>query len=62
VERTGHESIVRLDAQGTPLIVRAPGDTLIESGETVRFSLRVERLHIFDSTTGLRLNADTEAS
>ena len=62
VERTGHESIVRLDAQGTPLIVRAPGDTPIESGETVRFSLRVERLHIFDSTTGLRLNADTKDS
>jgi multiple sugar transport system ATP-binding protein len=62
VERTGHESIVRLDAQGTPLMVRAPGDTPTESGDTVRFSLRVERLHIFDSTTGLRLNADTEDS
>ena len=60
VERMGHESIFRLDAQGTPLIVRAPGDTPIESGETVHFSLRVERLHIFDSTTGLRLNADSE--
>jgi multiple sugar transport system ATP-binding protein len=62
VERTGHESIVRLDAQGTPLIVRAPGDTSIESGETVRFSLRVERIHLFSSTTGLRLNADGEGS
>ena len=62
VERTGHESIVRLDAQGTPLIMRAPGDTPIEAGETVRFSLRGERLHVFDSATGRRLNADTENS
>ena len=60
VERTGHESIVRLDADGTPLIARAPGDTPIEAGETVRFSLRGERLHLFEGATGRRLNADTE--
>ena len=60
VERTGHESIVRLDADGTPLIARAPGDTPIDAGETIRFSLRGERLHLFDGVTGLRLNADNE--
>ena len=60
VERTGHESIVRLDAQGTPLKARAPGDTPAATGETVRFSLRVDRLHVFDAATGLRLNADGE--
>ncbi len=58
VERTGHESIVRLDAEGTPLIARAPGDTPISAGETVRFALRGERLHLFDASTGRRLNAD----
>ena len=58
VERTGHESIVRLDADGTSLIARAPGDTPIEAGETVRFSLRAERLHLFDGVTGQRLNAE----
>ena len=60
VERTGHESIVRLDARGTPLKARAPGDTPTATGETVRFSLRVERLHVFDAATGNRLNADAE--
>ena len=60
VERTGHESIVRLDADGTPLIARASGDTPISVGETVRFALRGERLHLFDGATGRRLNADRE--
>ena len=60
VERTGHESIVTLDAEGTQLIARASGDTLIVAGETVRFSLRGDRLHLFDDTTGRRLNADLE--
>ncbi len=60
VERTGHESIVKLDADGTPLIARAPGDTPINAGETVHFALRGERLHLFDSATGRRLNADRE--
>ena len=60
VERTGHESIVRLDADGTALIARAPGDTPINAGETIRFALRGERLHLFDSATGRRLNADRE--
>ena len=60
VERTGHESIVTLDAEGTQLIARAPGDTLVVAGETVRFSLRGDRLHLFDGTTGRRLNADIE--
>jgi len=60
VERTGHESIVRLNADGTPLIARASGDTPINAGETIRFALRDERLHFFDGSTGRRLNADSE--
>ena len=60
VERMGHESIVTLDGEGTPLIARAPGDARIDAGDTVRFSLRGDRLHLFDAATGLRLNADLE--
>ncbi len=60
VEPTGHESIVTLDAGGTPLTARAPGDTSIAAGENIHFSFRGDRLHLFDGDTGTRLNADRE--
>jgi multiple sugar transport system ATP-binding protein len=61
VEPTGHESIVTLDIDGRAVITRAPGDTPLQIGETVRFSLRMDRLHFFDRATGVRLNSDLQA-
>ena len=61
VEPTGHESIVTLDIDGKPAIVRAPGDTKLQTGESVRFDLRRDRLHFFDRDSGLRLNSDRTA-
>ena len=60
VEPTGHESIVTLDIAGRPVIARSPGDTALRIGETVKFDLRRDRLHLFDRDSGKRLNADRE--
>jgi multiple sugar transport system ATP-binding protein len=57
VEPTGHETIVRLDAGGSPLTARAPAEARLHPGEAVRFALRRDRLHLFDATSGLRLDA-----
>jgi len=62
VEPTGHESIVTLDIDSRPAIVRAPGDTKLKIGETVHFDLRRDRLHFFDRASGRRLNSDTQAN
>jgi multiple sugar transport system ATP-binding protein len=61
VEPTGHESIVTLDIDGHAVVVRAPGDTPLRSGETVRFDLRRDKLHFFDRASGKRLNSDSQA-
>jgi multiple sugar transport system ATP-binding protein len=58
VEPTGHETIVLLDAGGTSLTARTSADLPLRAGSTVPYSLRSERFHLFDGTTGRRLNAD----
>jgi len=56
VEPTGHEQIVALDlAGGASLIARAVPDMVLRAGETLRWSARPQRLHVFDATTGQRL-------
>jgi multiple sugar transport system ATP-binding protein len=58
VEPTGHESIVLANAGDVVFIVRVPGDSALQPGDTVPFDLRRERLHIFERESGRRLNAD----
>ena len=60
-EPAGHECIVILDAGGVALTARLPGDTRVSIGETVPFDLRVARIHLFDATSGMRLNTDRPA-
>jgi multiple sugar transport system ATP-binding protein len=62
VEPTGHETIVMLDAGGSPLTARAPADSILRAGEVVPFDLRPGRLHLFDATTTLRLDAREDAT
>lgn len=57
VEPTGHETIVMLDAGGSPLTARAPAESTLNPGDVVSFALRAERLHLFDATSEARLDA-----
>jgi multiple sugar transport system ATP-binding protein len=58
VEPTGHETIVLLDAGGTPLTARTSTDLPLRAGATIPYSLRSERFHLFDGSTGRRVNTD----
>ncbi len=57
VEPTGHETIVMLDAGGSPLTARAPAEANLNPGDSVSFALRADRLHLFDATSEARLDA-----
>ncbi|SFK96638.1 ABC transporter ATP-binding protein [Falsiroseomonas stagni] len=57
VEPTGHETIVMLDAGGSPLTARTPAESTLNPGDVVSFALRAERLHLFDATSEARLDA-----
>ncbi len=57
VEPTGHETIVMLDAGGSPLTARAPAESTLNPGDVLSFALRAERLHLFDATSEARLDA-----
>jgi multiple sugar transport system ATP-binding protein len=59
VEPIGHESIVQITAGGAEFSVRIAGDTHVKPGEAVPFDIRGERLHVFDSASGRRLNNDS---
>jgi multiple sugar transport system ATP-binding protein len=57
VEPTGHETIVMLEAPDAGLTVRAAPDMRLEPGATLAVDLKSTRLHLFDATTGARLDA-----
>jgi multiple sugar transport system ATP-binding protein len=57
LEPAGHETLVILDAGGDPLTARARPDTAMAPGQTIAFDVRHERLHCFETGSGLRLQA-----
>jgi multiple sugar transport system ATP-binding protein len=58
VEPTGHEQIAQLDIEGgDTLTIRADAEAPLTAGETLRWGVRAPRLHLFDATTGNRLEA-----
>lgn len=61
VEALGHEQHVLCRVEdGTMLIVRQPGDApLMAMGEAVRVSFDIDRLHLFDAATKMRLEPDS---
>jgi len=61
VEPTGHEQIVLLGAGGVILTARVRNDCPLKAGERVPVRLDVAKLHVFDTETGRRLNADRPA-
>jgi ABC-type sugar transport system ATPase subunit len=62
VEPTGHEQIAQLDIEGgDTLTIRADAEAPLTPGETLRWGVRAARLHLFDATTGGRLDAALSA-
>jgi multiple sugar transport system ATP-binding protein len=55
VEPAGHETIVLLDIGLATLTARIGDEMRIAPGETVRLSLRAQKLHLFDRATGARI-------
>jgi sn-glycerol 3-phosphate transport system ATP-binding protein len=57
LERLGADTILhgRLNGAETPLTVRTAGTLTTQLGETVRFAIRPEHLHLFDPDSGRRL-------
>jgi sn-glycerol 3-phosphate transport system ATP-binding protein len=57
LERLGADTILhgRLHGAETPLAVRTAGSIAVQLGDTVRFGIRPEHLHLFDPDTGRRL-------
>ena len=62
VEQTGHENIIVADIGGGNRITgRAPADTLLHAGETVRCRFETKHCHVFASgPSGERLNEPSE--
>ena len=57
VERLGADTILhaRLNGADAPIVARIDGSRGPQLGETVRFAIHPEQLHLFDSDTGRRL-------
>jgi len=58
VEELGTEAFVyAITERQTPVVTRAEGMTTIDKGDKISLVPKVESLHLFDETTGARLNA-----
>jgi multiple sugar transport system ATP-binding protein len=55
IEPTGHESIVLFEVDGWTVTARVPAQVHLDVGQLVHISLRAEKLHLFDRTSGQRL-------
>jgi multiple sugar transport system ATP-binding protein len=58
VEPHGHEQIAQLEIEGGDVLtIRADAEARLVAGETLRWGVRAARLHLFDATTGQRIDA-----
>jgi multiple sugar transport system ATP-binding protein len=62
VEPTGHETIVLLDLGSGTVTARAGNDIRLRPGEPVRLDFRSDKVHLFDTGTGARLNTEPTQS
>jgi len=58
VEPIGHEIIVVFDADGSKIVGRFSPDVKMRADDTVRLSPRPEKLHVFATADGRRLNRE----
>jgi sn-glycerol 3-phosphate transport system ATP-binding protein len=61
IEYLGADSIVTAEVGVAAVAIRAPGGTRVRPGETIRLSWHAAAAHLFDMTTGLRLDDATPA-
>jgi multiple sugar transport system ATP-binding protein len=57
IEPAGHETMVMLDLAGASLTARAAPDMSLHVGDRIALDLKPARLHLFDATSGARLDA-----
>ena len=51
IEYLGDEQLVHLTRKDTPLLAKLPVEQKVEDGQVLQFSVRRERLHLFDAET-----------
>jgi multiple sugar transport system ATP-binding protein len=56
VEDLGNERLITLDISGQFVVSRVAADYPAEMGERLRFGFDPERAHLFDPSTGRRLD------
>jgi sn-glycerol 3-phosphate transport system ATP-binding protein len=61
IEYLGADTIVTAEAGAAAVAIRAPGGIRVRPGETIRLSWHAAAAHLFDMTTGLRLDDATPA-
>lgn len=62
VEPIGHEVIVVFDSNDNKIVGRFAPDTRLQANDTVRLAPRSDKLHLFATSDGRRLNRGTEAT
>ena len=62
VEPTGAQTFLQADIAGTALTIVADGARRFDVGNALALELPRDDLHVFDRTTGQRLNLDTSAT
>jgi len=55
IEPTGYETLVFVDVGGHQIVGRIGGDPPVRAMTTVPVDIRLDRLHLFDANTGLRI-------
>ena len=55
IEPTGYETLVFIDVAGQQVVARVGADHPVRVLTTVPVEIRVDRLHLFDATTGARI-------
>ncbi|MEM9047466.1 MAG: sn-glycerol-3-phosphate ABC transporter ATP-binding protein UgpC [Pseudomonadota bacterium] len=54
-EKTGVEQNVHLSVEGGDFVVTAPRDLALKPGETLRLAIPINKIHLFDRDSGMRL-------
>ncbi len=56
VEHMGHETMAHFELAGADHVARLPADARVQPGDQLPLSIRPGAYHLFDSTSGARLN------
>ena len=59
-EMLGNETLLFAESASGPLIARQLPPLPVADGQTLRFTVRAENLHLFDADSGISLRADQQ--